>query len=180
MADTKRHLDLFALTPDDRTVSIAVRVATTDEEGKRVLGPVEQRTWRFAGELSVPTVIRLLRYEQRVNEAIGLPDEAESERACEVILQEAYEEIIGLARALNPIEPDIELELNGQTLLILLGWLAGDVTVADAVIAAITAGKSAEELAASLKKEGLAEDGSESTGGGAELGSGPLPLKTPS
>jgi hypothetical protein len=178
MSDVSQHLDLYDLAPKDRTVTLGLRIATTDEAGKRTLGPLVRREFRFRGDFPVPTVIRLLGYEERVKAAIGIQDAEKSEVACQAILVEAYEEILDLARSLNPIEADIELDVNGQQMLVLLAWLAGNASVAEAVIDAITAGKSLEEIEAGLTSEGLAEKAE--AGGGAELGSGPLASPTPS
>jgi hypothetical protein len=175
--DLARHLDLYDLAPQDRSVALGVRVAHVGESGKRTLGPMERREFRFPGELPVPTIIRLLAYEERTKAAIAITDTRASELACQTIINEAYDDILNIARGLNEIEPDVELDINAQQLLILLGWLAGNVTVAQAVIDAITAGKTAEEIAETLTSEGLVEKAAPA-GDGAELGSGPLQSPT--
>lgn len=182
MSDEARHLDLYDLAPGDRTVTLGCRVSRVEQDSdgrdRKVIGPLERRTFRFKGSFPIPTTIRLLNYENRIKEAIALPDETESEKACETICIEAYDEILNLARGLNEIEDDLELDLNEFQMLALLAWLSGKDSVAEAVIDMVTAGKSIEEITAGLESAGSGEEAE--AGAGAELGSGPLPSKTPS
>jgi len=181
MAEPGRHLDLYDLAPGDRTVSLGVRISRVenDQDGRerKILGPLEKRTFRFKGSFPIPTTIRLLNYETKLKAALAL-DEAESEKQCEAICIEAYDEILNLATGLNELEDGLELDLNEFQMLALIAWLSGKDSMAEAVLDMVTAGKSIEEIAEGLATEGLAENAQ--AGGGTELGSGPLASKTPS
>ena len=183
MSEQGRHLDLFDLAPNDRTVSLGVRISRKeeDQEGRerKILGPLEKRTFRFKGSFPIPTTIRLLNYENKLKAALALPDEAESEKACEMICIDAYDEILNLAGGLNELEDGLELDLNEFQMLALIAWLSGKDSMAEAVLEMVTSGMSIEEITDGLQAaEGLAENAE--AGGGAKLGSGPLASKTPS
>ena len=182
MSEQGRHLDLYDLAPGDRTVSLGVRISRVeaDQDGRerKILGPLEKRTFRFKGSFPIPTTIRLLNYENKLKAALALGEE-ESEKQCETICIDAYDEILNLAGGLNELEEGLELDLNEFQMLALIAWLSGKDSMAEAVLDMVTAGKSIEEITDGLQAaEGLAENAE--AGGGAKLGSGPLASKTPS
>jgi hypothetical protein len=124
---TDDHINLDLLTGGDRTLELA---------GRRY--PVRR-------ELSVPMMRRLLTIEAELNE--GLADDNGDERVQHATLQ-GYDEIMALIREKTPDAED--LDLDTRQVLVMLSWLAGDNSVADAIARALTAGvsgaKSAEEL----------------------------------
>lgn len=183
MADEARHLDLYDLAPSDRTVALGVRIATIEKDrdgrDRKMLGPLEKRTFRFKGSFPIPTTIRLLNYETKLKAALAVKDEGESEKQCETICIDAYDEILNLAGGLNEIEDGLELDLNEFQMLALIAWLSGKDSMAEAVLEMVTAGMSIEEITAGL--ETSTESGEEAkAGAGVKLGSGPLASKTPS
>lgn len=152
---TEGELDLTVIAPADR--GLRVFVVFRELLAGDVLGEtVAQRAERFPvrGALPIPTLTAFLRLETRINNALGA-DEEDADRELEAAMTDAHDRIIGLIAernlaAFRPCEIEVEertvrvkpaVELDVSGILVVLAWLAGDVSVADAVARALTAGK---------------------------------------
>lgn len=170
---TEEELDVTIVERPDRHLKVSVtwRELLDDD----VLGDaVKTEVMRFPvrGSLPVATMTTFLRLETRINEALAAEDE-EADRELEKTLEAAHDRIVALVaeKSLHAFRPtDLEIDNgNGETrtvrakpllemgvdqILVILAWLAGDTSVADAVARALTAGKtgavepSADELEA--------------------------------
>lgn len=119
-------LDLDLLVPEDRTINVTVA-------GERHSFPIR-------GSMPIPKMIRLLRLETRINLAYaGEPYRVEEgepvvEELADVF-QDIYDEINAVVRERTPDAPDLELDENQA--MAILGYIAGDESVAQAVTAAL-------------------------------------------
>ena len=135
---SEEHLDLSMIAPANRRITLPVGQPRTNQE------------FLIRGRLDTDRMIRYLQLETQLNEALA--DEVDAAGAKLVAaLEAANEEIRDLLLDLNPPEKvPPKLGLDEQQTLITLAWISGDISVADAIAHALTAGvsgaKSAEEL----------------------------------
>lgn len=170
-AISERHLDLTVVETEDRTLAVRVVFRELEEDGERGdYVSAETKTYPVAGALPVPMMTTFLRLEARINDALAADDDA-ADRALEQVMDEAHRRVVGLIVERTPNAfREVELELDGRKvkakpgveldvsqILVLLAWVAGDVSVADRVANALTAGRSgagtAEQVAAGEHRE---------------------------
>lgn len=118
-------LDLDLLAPADRQITVTVAG--------------ERRAFPIRGSMPIPKMIRLLRLETRINLAYAEEPAAEGKPVEELadVFQDIYDEIFNVIRERTPDAPDFDLDENQA--LAILGFIAGDDSVAQAVTAAIAA-----------------------------------------
>lgn len=153
---SESHLDLTVVESEDRTLDVRVIYRAVDEDGEAGdYISADTKTYPIAGALPVPMMTTFLRLETRINNALAADDE-EADRELEKVMDEAHRRIVGLIVERTPTAfREVELELEGRTvkakpgieldvsqILVLLAWVAGDVSVADRVARALTAGRS--------------------------------------
>lgn len=164
---TDREIDLTIIEADERFITVTVAYREFHGEEKELgdyLG-TEPRRFPIRGALPVPLMTAFLRLETRINNALQRDDE-EADRELEATMEDAHARIVGLIIERSPsvfdlIEPGEKyaaavkpvIELDVSQILILLAWIAGDTSVADAVTKVLTAGRTqskqtAEEIAA--------------------------------
>lgn len=175
------HLDLTVIETEERTLDVRVVYRAVDEAGEPTdYISAATKTFPIAGSLPVPMMTTFLRLETRINNALAADDE-EADRALEQVMDEAHRRIVGLIVERTPTAfREVELEHDGQTvrakpgieldvsqILVLLSWVAGDVTVADRVARALTAGRSGAATAEAVEngehREPTLEEGGEPT-----------------
>lgn len=162
VAISEGELDLSVIEAEDRFLTVKVVYRTLDADGEAA-DFVDSTTERFGirGSLPVPTMTAFLRLEARINEALAA-DDTESGKLLESTMDEAHRRIVGLIVEKNPrafrdreieidgekvkVQPAIELDVS--QILVLLAWIAGDTSIADAVTKALTAGRSQKALRA--------------------------------
>lgn len=169
-AITENEIDLTVVSPEDRhlKVNVIYRSIGEDEEANDYLG---QEVIRFPirGSLPVPMMTMFLRLETRINNALGA-DDKDADRELEEVMDEAHRRIVGLIveqtpQAFRPREVTIEgetferakpgIELDVSQILVLLAWVAGDTSVADAVAKALSAGRSTARHEDELEPEAV-------------------------
>jgi hypothetical protein len=183
---TEAELDLTVLDALDRHVTVAVIYRTIDGDGRQGTF-VDSANERFPvrGSLPVPTMTAFLRLETRINNALAFvadddltPEKAaelqmQRDRELEATMEEAHDRILGLivektpsAFRLEQREVDDEtvtvrpsIELDTSQILVLLGWIAGDISVADAIARGLTAGATGARSEAEIAAEAGAADG---------------------
>lgn len=159
---SETEIDLTVIEALDRHVTVTVVYRTMNEDGAAI-DFVDSQAKRFPirGSLPVPTMTSFLRMEARINDALAATPESDkeqaaSDRALEAAMEEAHARIVGLIIERTPSafhveEREIEgqlvkvrpaIELDTSQILVLLGWIAGDISVADAVARGLTAGQS--------------------------------------
>lgn len=160
-AVTEEELDVTIVERPDRGLKISVVYREVNEDGE--LGDVVAlETVRFPvrGSLPVPVMTSFLRLETRINNALAADDE-EADQALERTMEEAHDRIVSLVAERSPgafriremeaageeegvtrqVRAKPVLELAVDQILVILSWLAGDTSVADAVAKALTAGR---------------------------------------
>lgn len=166
---TEQELDLTLVAPEDRGIKLYVTLRELKDDGTTgdAVGRVAER-FVVRGALPVPTMTAFLRLETRINNALAA-DEETADRELEQAMQEAHDRIVDLISerrpsALDPREHTHDertyqvrpvLELDTGQILATLSWLAGDVSVADAVARALTSGRSG---AVEAPEDGAAAD----------------------
>jgi hypothetical protein len=173
-AITEAEIDLTVLDVLDRHVTIAVAYRTITEDGAPgIFVDSTKKRFPVRGSLPVPTMTAFLRLETRINNALALDyadedEQAQRDRELEATMEEAHERILGLIIEKTPsafrleqrevegetitVRPSIELDTS--QILILLGWIAGDVSVADAIARGLTAGATGARTEAEIEGEG--------------------------
>lgn len=174
---TEAELDLSIVEVEDRflKVPIVFRELVTVEGGEELGDWLSSEIVRFPirGSLPVPMMTTFLRLETRINNALAADDET-ADRELEHAMDDAHRRIVGLIvektpsalrqrtiehdGAEKPVKPGIELDVS--QILVTLSWLAGDVSVADAVARALTAGRSPARTEAEILAEAPAAEGS--------------------
>lgn len=172
-AVTEEELDLTVVERPDRRcwIDLVFREVIDGELGDVVKS--ERTRFPIRGSLPVPTMTAFLRLETRINNALAQDDD-QADEELEKTLGEAHDRIVGLIAERTPRAfrtVDVELEEDGETktvrakpalelavdqILVLLSWLAGDTSVADAVARALTAGRSEAKTDDELEAAALA------------------------
>lgn len=131
------ELDLEMIAPSPRRLKLPVGQPRTT------------RTFTIRGRLDVDRMVAYLQLEKQINEALAGDEETTLIEA----LDAANRVIRDLLLDLNaPEDVPEKLGLDEQQILVLLAWISGDISVADAIAHALTGGisgtKTAEELGA--------------------------------
>ncbi len=159
-------LDLDLLAPPDRSITVTVNG--------------ERKTFSIRGSMPIPKMIRLLRLETRINLAYAGEPVSEGGDVEELadVFQDIYDEIFNVIRERTPDAPEFDLDENQA--LAILGFIAGDDSVAQAVAVAIAA----PEGEAGSEEGVTTSHVASSAAGVAEAGGTPLestqPSQTPS
>lgn len=172
-AVTDREIDLTIIEAEERciTVTVAYREFRGEEQELGDYLGTEPRRFPIRGALPVPLMTAFLRLETRINTALQRDDD-EADRELEATMEDAHTRIVGLIverspsvfdviergeKYAVPVKPVIELDVS--QILILLAWIAGDTSVADAVTKVLTAGRSsARQTPEQVAEEATASD----------------------
>jgi hypothetical protein len=162
-AVTEREIDLTIVEAAERNITVNVAYRLYLGEGQELGDYVgsEPRRFPIRGSLPVPLMTAFLRLETRINTALARDDE-EADRELEATMEDAHARIVGLIvertpSAFDRIERDRDgemvpvrpvIELDVSQILILLAWIAGDTSVADAVTKVLTAGRTSAKQTA--------------------------------
>lgn len=122
---TERSLDVRALVGDDRDLTLFVEK--------------QPRVFPVPDDLDVLTMARLLKLETDMNNVDETTDDF-ADRYVET-LEKANDEIANIVLIRTPDAPALD-PLGVKAIAGVLAWIAGDLSVADAVAKAITAGRS--------------------------------------
>lgn len=175
-AVSEQELDLTAVVPgEDRFLRMEIlwREVTDDEEEPlgRVIAKTSER-FPVRANLAIPTMTSLLRSEAEINRSLAEEDPDDANAGLEKALGLAHRRIVAVLTDRSP-RAFSERQMEGQTvrgvveldtsqILVTLAWIAGDISVADAVAKALTAGKSEsktpEQLAAEAEARGESAD----------------------
>jgi hypothetical protein len=163
-AVTEDELDLTAVTGgEDRGLTVEVIWREIREDGEE--GPIVAKTaerFPIRSSLAIPMMTSLLRLEARINRALA-SEEDEADVALEKAMTAAHAKIVSIIIDRTPdafkpaemegkrVQPTIELDVS--QILVTLGWISGDLTVADAVAKALTSGKSGAKSEEELERE---------------------------
>lgn len=177
---TADELDLSIVFPKDRILRIPVAGPRDDAGGPAV------RAYAVRGRLSVDDMGRLLELETKLDDALqirrarllepGTHDEVtDEERQVIAAVQDANAFIRQILVARNDDVPE-DLGMDEEAVMVAMSWLVGDVSVADAVARAITAGASGSKTEEEILDEARARlDRGEAVDGAADAA--PLPLR---
>lgn len=164
-AVTEDELDLTAVTGgEDRGLKVEVLWREILEDGE--LGSIVARTterYPIRSSLAIPMMTSLLRLEARINRALASEKGDDAETGLEAAITAAHAKIVSIITDRTPdafkvgemegkgVQPVIELDVS--QILVTLGWISGDLTVADAIAKTLTGGRSASKSAEDLERE---------------------------
>jgi hypothetical protein len=126
------------------------------------------RKFPIPGDLSIPSLAKLLIIEKEINDAEG----EDLERAFE----SARDEVMRIVRVRTPDAPDPDPDEFGvKRISAAIAWIAGDVSVAESFRSALTAGSPVPEPGEPVATAHAASDG-DTTGSGSAVGEDVDPL----
>lgn len=157
---TEEHLNLSMIAPATRTLTLSVRLGD---------GPRADVDFAVRGRLDTDRMIDALQLETQINEALKTDDSEGLIRALDAGNKYVRELLLELN---EPETVPEKLHLDEQQTLMLLAWISGDVSVADAIARVITAG-----VTGALSEEELddAEPGDAEAGAVRAGSAAPLP-----
>lgn len=165
MSEPERDTDVErALTTHD---SLDLHIVASSE---RMLELPVMGGWRkfpIPGDLSIPSLAKLLIIEQQINDAEG--------EALEKAFEAARDEVMRIVRVRTPDAPDPDPDEFGvKRISAAIAWIAGDVSVAESFRSALTAGAPVAEPGerVATPRDGTAEETveREHTAGGEDPG----------